>query len=88
MHLKLGGDIFDSFRRYQARILREYDAIADEVGFVTVDACRSVDAIQQDLRSHIARYLAGERPARRRATAGVRRQSAATLRTAARAKMR
>jgi len=88
MHLKLGGDIFDSFRRYQARILREYDAIAAEVGFVTVDACRPVDAIQQDLRSHIARYLAGERPARRRATAGVRRQSAATLRTAARAKMR
>jgi len=32
MHLKLGGDIFDSFRRYQTRLIREYDAIADELG--------------------------------------------------------
>lgn len=65
MHLKLGGDIFDSFRRYQARLIREYDAIAEELGFITVDACRSIDAIQEDLRLHIARYLAGERPGRR-----------------------
>jgi dTMP kinase len=65
MHLKLGGDIFDSFRRYQARLIREYSAIADELGFVTVDACRSVDAIQQELRTHIARYLAGEVAGRR-----------------------
>ncbi len=83
MHLKLGGDIFDSFRRYQTRLIREYDAIAEELGFVTVDACHPIDAIQQELRVHIARYLAGERPGRRRAASTLRR--AATAQTAARA---
>jgi dTMP kinase len=74
MHLKLGGDIFDSFRRYQTRLIREYDAIADELGFATVDACRPIDVIQQDLRGHIGRYLAGERPVRpRRPGSAVRR---------------
>lgn len=60
MHLKLGSDIFDSFRRYQARILREYDRMTEEFGFVTVDAQQPVDAIQQELRTTIGRYLAGE----------------------------
>ena len=70
MHLKLGSDIFDSFRRYQARILREYDRMADEFDFVTVDARRPIEEIQRDLRASIGRYLAGEHlPRRRRATA-------------------
>jgi dTMP kinase len=60
MHLELGSDIFDSFRRYQARILREYDRMTEEFGFVTVDAQQPVDAIQQELRTTIGRYLAGE----------------------------
>lgn len=60
MHLKLGSDIFDSFRRYQARILREYDRMTEEFGFVTVDAQQPVDAIQQELRTTIGRYLAGD----------------------------
>ncbi len=74
MHLKLGGDIFDSFRRYQTRLIREYDAIAEEFGFAVVDACRPIDVIQQDLRGHIGRYLAGQRPTTgRRRTSTVRR---------------
>jgi len=68
MHLKLGSDIFDSFRRYQARILREYDRMADEFDFVTVDARRPIDDIQRELRASIGRYLAGEHLARRRRT--------------------
>lgn len=66
MHLKLGSDIFDSFRRYQARILREYDRMADEFEFVTVDAHQPIDGIQQELRATIGRYLAGEQMPRRR----------------------
>lgn len=70
MHLKLGSDIFDSFRRYQARILREYDAMSDEFDFVTVDARQPIDDIQRALRDTIGRYLAGAPlPRRRRAPA-------------------
>ena len=66
MHLKLGSDIFDSFRRYQARLLREYDRMADEFDFVTVDAQQPIDTIQQELRATIGRYLRGEPMLRRR----------------------
>jgi dTMP kinase len=60
MHLRLGNDIFDSFRRYQRRLLQEYDRMAEEFSFLNVDARQPVDVIQRDLRHHIDRYLAGE----------------------------
>ncbi len=75
MHLRLGSDIFDSFRRYQTRLIREYDRMADEFSFVTIDATRTIDEIQEDLRATIARYLAGEQPVTspRRGAGGVSR---------------
>lgn len=72
MHLKLGSDIFESFRRYQARILREYEGMSDEFDFVTVDARQPIDDIQQELRGSIGRYLGGEHLPRRRRTAAPR----------------
>jgi dTMP kinase len=57
MHLALGSDIFDSFRRYQSRLIREYNRLAHEFQFTTVDACRPVETIQADLRRHILVYL-------------------------------
>jgi len=62
MHLALGTDIFESFDRYQRRLLQEYDRLAEEFRFIRVDARRSVEEIQDDLRAHIARYLAGTGP--------------------------
>jgi dTMP kinase len=66
MHLRLGTDIFESFRRYQTRIIREYQRMAGEYGFVTVDATHSVERIQEELRGHIERYLDGKVPAAKR----------------------
>ncbi len=57
MHLAMGSDIFESFLQYQRRLLGEYDRLAEEWGFVTVDARRSIEEIQSELRSHIANYL-------------------------------
>jgi dTMP kinase len=65
MHLKLGSDIFDSFRRYQTRLIREYNRMAEEFAFVTVDATQPIERIQEELHGHIGRYLAGEQPPRR-----------------------
>jgi dTMP kinase len=64
MHLALGSDIFESFRRYQARLLREYNRLAREFRFVTVDARRPIETIQTDLRHHIAAYLNRSTPKR------------------------
>ena len=57
MDLKLGDDIYDSFRAYQNRLLREYASMADEFHFRTLDARRSVDRIQDELRKQVAGFL-------------------------------
>lgn len=58
MDLKLGTDIYDSFRAYQSKLLREYGALAEEFGFREIDSRRPVDAIQDELRRQIAQFLA------------------------------
>jgi dTMP kinase len=57
MHLALGTDLFDSFIRYQRRLIDEYRRLADEFGFLTIDARCSIDDVQTDLRTHITEYL-------------------------------
>jgi dTMP kinase len=57
MDLKTGDDIYDSFRTYQNKLLREYASMADEFHFRTLDARRSVDRIQEELRRQVAAFL-------------------------------
>jgi dTMP kinase len=57
MHLALGSDMFESFTRYQSGLIEEYRKLAQEFGFVTVDARLSIDDIQSQLRTHIAEHL-------------------------------
>jgi dTMP kinase len=57
MHLALSSDIFDSFRNYQQRLIAEYDRLAREFGFITIDARRPSGEIQAELRHHVSNYL-------------------------------
>jgi dTMP kinase len=57
MHLALGSDIFDSFQRYQSRLIREYNRLAREFRFVSVDAKHPIEHIQGELRRRISEYL-------------------------------
>ena len=57
MDLKHGDDIYDSFRAYQNKLLREYASMADEFHFRNLDARRSVDNIQEELRRQVAAFL-------------------------------
>ena len=57
MDLKGGDDIYDSFRAYQNKLLREYSSMADEFGFRVLDARRPVDVIQDDLRRQVQAFL-------------------------------
>jgi dTMP kinase len=57
MDLKHGDDIYDSFRTYQSRLLREYASMADEFNFRVVDARRPIDRIQEELRRQVAAFL-------------------------------
>jgi dTMP kinase len=57
MDLKLGDEIYDSFRAYQVKLLREYQSMADEFNFRVVDARRSIDRIQDELRRQVGAFL-------------------------------
>jgi dTMP kinase len=57
MDMKTGDDIYDSFRAYQSKLLREYSSMADEFHFRVVDARRPVDKIQDELRRQVAAFL-------------------------------
>jgi dTMP kinase len=72
MDLKLGDDIYDSFRAYQGKLLREYNSLAEEFCFRVLDGRQPIDRIQEELRRQIAEFLAGaEAPPRPAADAAV-----------------
>jgi dTMP kinase len=60
MDMKHADDIYDSFRAYQNKLLREYNAMADEFGFKVLDARRRVDVIQEELRRNVETFLTAE----------------------------
>jgi dTMP kinase len=50
MDLGLSNDLTESFRIFQGRIMEQYDRLADEFPFTTIDATRNVYDQQQDVR--------------------------------------
>jgi dTMP kinase len=57
MDLKLGDDIYDSFRAYQNKLLREYNSMAEEFHFRNIDARKPIEVIQDELRKQVAAFL-------------------------------
>src|SRR5919109_1153648 len=69
MDMKLGDDIYESFRAYQKALLKEYASMADEFGFRVLDARRKVDVIQDELRRQIGAFLSESDASRAEAAA-------------------
>ena len=64
MDVRMGTDLYDSFVRYQAGLISEFDRLADDYGFDVIDATRSVDEIHAYLWDKVSRLLDGSpRPA-------------------------
>jgi primosomal protein N' len=57
MDMRLGADLYDSFKKYQGLIIEEFDKIAEEFDFQIVDARRPPEEIQQALRARILPIL-------------------------------
>ncbi len=57
MDLGLSPDIYESFRSFQCRVMEEYDGLAEEFGFVTIDATRNVHEQQQQVRQIIGKGI-------------------------------
>ena len=58
MDMKIGDDIYESFRAYQRTLLKEYASMADEYNFRVLDARRKIEVIQDELRRQIGAFLA------------------------------
>ena len=57
MDLHLGRDLFDSFANYQSSLIEEYNKLAKEFGFETVDARGSVEEIEKEIRERVNRIV-------------------------------
>lgn len=57
MDLGLSRNIEESFRLFQGRILEEYDAMAQEMGFHVIDATQSIEAQQKQMRAAVRKAL-------------------------------
>lgn len=64
MDLHMGQDLFDSFVNYQSTLIAEYDRLAKEFGFETVDARKSVDDIHHEIRDKVKEILGRAKPAK------------------------
>jgi dTMP kinase len=57
MDLGLSRNVEESFRIFQGRILDEYEAMIQEVGFHVIDATGSIEEQQQQMRDIVMREL-------------------------------
>ncbi|HET6373720.1 MAG TPA: dTMP kinase [Candidatus Polarisedimenticolia bacterium] len=61
MDLGLSQDPIESFRKFQGRVLAEYDRMSSEYGFQVIDGTRSIDGQQRKVREIVGRLY--DRPA-------------------------
>ena len=57
MDLRLGNDMFDSFKEYQSRILHQFENMTGEYGFEVIDANKPADEVGDELRTAIDRVI-------------------------------
>ena len=58
MDVRFAGNLYDSFCKYQSLLIDQFDQMADEYGFVTVDASRPVQEVFEELGSQIRQLIA------------------------------
>jgi dTMP kinase len=59
MDVRLGPDMFESFVKYQARVIRALDRMAKRYDFQTIDATKSPDEIFEELQVSITALFGG-----------------------------
>jgi dTMP kinase len=61
MDIRPANNLYDSFCIYQSRLLEQFDSMAEEYGFVTIDANRSSKKVFGDLKKQINTYFKNNR---------------------------
>jgi dTMP kinase len=61
MDIRCADNLYDSFCVYQSKLVEQFDRMAEEFNFVTIDAMRPVQAVNDDLRRNIRALFAKEK---------------------------
>jgi dTMP kinase len=64
MDRQLSPDIEESFRLFQGAVVEQYDRMIEEFGFVVIDATRSIEEQQVQMREIVTKTLTGARKTR------------------------
>jgi len=64
MDMKISEDIEESFRIFQGRIIEEYEKMVAEYGLVVIDASRSIEEQQSQMRQIVTEALDGPKKTR------------------------
>ena len=59
MDIMCANNLYDSFCIYQTRVIEQFDKLAEEFGFITIDATRSVEEVFEDIKGHIRALIYG-----------------------------
>jgi dTMP kinase len=62
MDMHLADNMYDSFVRYQTLVMKEFDELAVEYNFVTINADQRIDRIIEDLKTPITQLLHNRLP--------------------------
>jgi dTMP kinase len=64
MDMNLGRDMYESFCRYQTRMLETFDRMAGPYGFTVIDANPQSEDVFEKLKRRLRRYVNGNTPIR------------------------
>ena len=53
MDMGCADNLYDSFCTYQSRLIGQFDQMAEEFGFITIDANRSAREVSEDIKEHV-----------------------------------
>ena len=65
MDLRFGPDMYESFVRYQTRLIKALDSMVQPYDFTVIDASQPVERIFRELQRRITRLRLGRSPSRR-----------------------
>ena len=57
MDMGYADNLYDSFCIYQTKLMEQFDRMAEEFGFITIDATRSAKAVFEDIRGYIRKLM-------------------------------
>ncbi len=62
MDIRCADNLYDSFMVYQTRLIQQFDEMADEYGFITIDATLSPSAVFSEIQERIKNLLGLDPP--------------------------